>query len=54
MMSLEQKFKQAQFERDVAKMSREQAQEFLIHLHKLMLERDNCFKQILKQELLGG
>lgn len=49
-LSLEQQFNVRSFETQVNKMSREQAQEFLVKLYKQMLVRENMYKEFLKHE----
>lgn len=49
-LSLEQKFSIRSFETQVQKMSREQAQEFLVKLYEQMVIRENMYKEFLKHE----
>ncbi|AOX00243.1 MULTISPECIES: NblA/ycf18 family protein [Moorena] len=49
-LSLEQKFNLRSFESQVQKMSREQAQEFLIKLYEQMMMRETMYKEVLKHE----
>ncbi|MBD1804943.1 NblA/ycf18 family protein [Microcoleus sp. FACHB-SPT15] len=49
-LSLEQKFSIRSFETQVQKMSREQAQEFLIKLYEQMMMRETMYKEFLKHE----
>ncbi len=49
-LSLEQKFNLRTFESQVQKMSREQAQEFLIKLYEQMMMRETMYKEVLKHE----
>ncbi|NEO23371.1 MAG: NblA-related protein [Moorea sp. SIO1F2] len=49
-LSLEQKFNLRSFETQVQKMSREQAQEFLIKLYEQMMMRETMYKEVLKHE----
>ncbi|MDJ0705151.1 MAG: NblA/ycf18 family protein [Leptolyngbyaceae cyanobacterium MO_188.B28] len=49
-LSLEQKFNLRSFETQVQKMSREQAQEFLIKLYEQMMVRETLYKKCIKQE----
>lgn len=49
-LSLEQKFNIRSFETQVQKMSREQAQDFLIKLYEQMIIRDNMYKEFIKHE----
>ncbi|MCW6035618.1 NblA/ycf18 family protein [Spirulina subsalsa FACHB-351] len=48
--SLEQQFSIRSFEDQVKKMSREQAQDFLVKLYEQMLARENMYKEFLKHE----
>ncbi len=52
-LTIEQQFTHFSFERQVKQMSREQSQELLVILHKSMMLKDNCYKQILKSQYLG-
>lgn len=49
-LTLEQKFSLRSFETQVDKMSREQAQEFLVKLYEQMMMRETMYKQFLKHE----
>ncbi|MBP0020027.1 MAG: NblA/ycf18 family protein [Cyanobacteria bacterium SBLK] len=49
-LSLEQQFNIRSFEMQVQKMSREQAQEFLVKLYQQMLARENMYKEFIKHE----
>lgn len=49
-LSLEQQFNIRSFETQVEKMSREQAQEFLVQLYQQMIMRENMYKEFLKHE----
>lgn len=49
-LSLEQQFNIRSFENQVQKMSREQAQDFLVKLYGHMLARENMYKSFLKHE----
>jgi hypothetical protein len=49
-LSLEQKFNIRSFQTQVEKMSREQAQDFLIKLYEQMMVRENMYKEFLKHE----
>ena len=49
-LSLEQKFNIRSFETQVQKMSREQAQDFLIQLYEQMIIRENMYKEFIKHE----
>lgn len=49
-LSLEQQFSIRSFETQVEKMSREQAQEFLIKLYEQMLVRENMYKSFIKHQ----
>ncbi|MBC6473923.1 MAG: NblA/ycf18 family protein [Hormoscilla sp. GM102CHS1] len=49
-LSLEQQFSIRSFQSQVQKMSREQAQEFLVKLYEQMIVRENMYKQFLKYE----
>lgn len=50
-LSLEQQFRQRAFETLVSQMSREQAQEILIKLHKQMLLQEATYRNLLRQFL---
>jgi hypothetical protein len=49
-LSLEQQFQLRSFESQVAKMSREQAQQFLVKMYEQMMMRETMYKQFLKHE----
>jgi hypothetical protein len=49
-LSLEQEFSLRSFTDQVQQMSREQAQEFLLMLHKEMMVRETIYQQLLKHE----
>lgn len=49
-LSLEQQFNLRSFETQVAKMSREQAQDFLVKLYEQMMMRETMYKHFLKHE----
>lgn len=49
-LSLEQRFSIRSFESQVEKMSREQAQEFLVKLYEQMLMRENMYKDFIKHQ----
>lgn len=49
-LSLEQQFNIRSFETQVEKMSREQAQEFLVKLYEQMMVRDNMYKTFIKHQ----
>ncbi len=49
-LSLEQEFSIRAFADKVQRMSREQAQEFLLMLYKQMMIRETTYKQLLKHE----
>lgn len=49
-LSLEQQFNIRSFETQVQKMSREQAQEFLIKLYEQMIRKENMYKEFLKHQ----
>lgn len=49
-LSLEQEFNLRNFADQVQQMSREQAQDFLINLHKQMLLREKMYQHFLKHE----
>jgi hypothetical protein len=54
-LSLEQRFDIRSFEVQVQKMSREQAQEFLVKLYEQMLAKENMYKEFIKHEWgIGG
>ncbi len=49
-LSLEQKFNLRSFETQVERMSREQAQEFLVKLYEQMLVRETMYREFIKHE----
>lgn len=49
-LSLEQKFSLRSFETQVERMSREQAQHFLIKLYEQMMLREMMYKDFLKHQ----
>jgi len=49
-LTLEQQFALRSFESQVEKMSREQAQEFLVKLYEQMMMRETMYKEFLKHE----
>ncbi|MGF1523845.1 MAG: NblA/ycf18 family protein [Leptolyngbyaceae cyanobacterium] len=49
-LSLEQQFNLRSFETQVQKMSREQAQDFLVKLYGQMMMRETMYKKFLKHE----
>jgi Phycobilisome degradation protein nblA len=49
-LSLEQQFSLRSFETQVEKMSREQAQHFLIKLYEQMMLRETMYKHFLKHQ----
>ncbi|MDA0672337.1 MAG: NblA/ycf18 family protein [Cyanobacteria bacterium] len=49
-LSLEQQFSLRSFETQVQKMSREQAQDFLVKLYEQMMVRETMYKHFLKHE----
>lgn len=49
-LTLEQQFSLRSFESQVALMSREQAQEFLVKLYEQMLMRETMYRYFLKQQ----
>jgi hypothetical protein len=49
-LTLEQEFNLRRFEDQVRQMSRQQAQEFLIEQHRLMLVQKIMFQEILKHK----
>lgn len=50
-LSLEQQLRLRSFETQVQKMSREQAQDFLVKLYGQMLARENVYREMIKVEL---
>lgn len=49
-LTLEQQFSLRSFETQVERMSREQAQEFLVKLYEQMMLRESMYKHFIKQE----
>lgn len=49
-LTLEQEFSLRNFEGQVQKMSREQAQQFLIEQNRLMMVREILYQRLLKHE----
>lgn len=49
-LSLEQQFNLRSFETQVEKMTKEQAQDFLVKLYAEMLVRENLYKDTLKHQ----
>jgi outer membrane lipopolysaccharide assembly protein LptE/RlpB len=49
-LTLEQQFSIRSFETQVQKMSREQAQDFLVKLYEQMVLRENMYKHFLKHQ----
>ena len=49
-LSIEQQFSLRSFETQVEKMSREQAQQFLVKLYEQMMMRETMYKHFLKYE----
>ncbi len=49
-LTLEQEFSLRRFATQVERMSREQAQAFLVEQHRHMLVRETMYKELLKQE----
>ena len=49
-LSLEQQFNIRSFESQVQKMSREQAQDFLIKMYEQMIVRENMYKSFIKHQ----
>jgi hypothetical protein len=49
-LSLEQQFSLRSFETQVANMSREQAQDFLVKLYEQMIVRENMYKEFIKHQ----
>ena len=47
-LSIEQSFNLQVFKGQVALMSKEQAQKFLIEMYELQIEKDNAYKQLIK------
>lgn len=46
-LSIEQSFEFEVFKSNVKKLSREQAQEYLIEMYKLSIEKDNAYKALI-------
>jgi hypothetical protein len=49
-LTIEQQFQLKSFETQVEKMSRAQAQQFLVKLYEQMIIRETMYKQFLKHE----
>lgn len=49
-LSLSEEFQLKKFSNLVQRMSREQAQEFLIELHQQMMMKDKMYQHFIKQE----
>jgi len=49
-LSLEQQFSLRSFQTQVEKMSREQAQEFLVKLYEQMMLRETMYQEFIKHE----
>ncbi|MGC9502664.1 NblA/ycf18 family protein [Baaleninema sp.] len=49
-LTLEQQFSLRSFETQVAQMSREQAQQFLLQLYEQMMLREVTYKNLLKHQ----
>ena len=49
-LSLEQEFQLKSFADQVQRMSREQAQEFLIMIHRQMMIKEKMYQNFIKQE----
>jgi len=49
-LTLEQQFSVRSFESQVANMSREQAQDFLVKLYEQMIVRENMYKEFIKHQ----
>jgi len=49
-LSLEQQFNIRSFESQVARMSLDQAQEFLVQLYRQMVVRETMYKEFIKHE----
>lgn len=49
-LSLEQQFNIRSFETQVQRMSREQAQDFLVKLYEQMMVRENMYKEFIKHQ----
>lgn len=49
-LSLEQQFNVRSFQTQVERMSREQAQEFLIKLYEQMIVKENMYKEFIKHQ----
>jgi hypothetical protein len=52
-LNLEQQFRQRAFETLVEHMSLEQAQDFLVKLHKQMLVQEVTYRKLLRSSLFG-
>lgn len=49
-LTLEQEFNLRSFADIVAQMSREQAQEFLLQQHRIMMIRESMYRDLIKQQ----
>lgn len=49
-ITLDQELKLREFQLEVEKMSREQAQDFLMKVYRQMIVRENIYKEFLKKE----
>ena len=49
-LNIEQQFQIAAFKQQVAQMTLEQAQQFLIMLHEQMIIKEAAYKELLKHE----
>ena len=49
-LTLEQQFSLRQFSSSVEKMSREQAQAFLVKMYEQMMVRESMYKHFIKQQ----
>ncbi|MGF1477917.1 MAG: NblA/ycf18 family protein [Cyanophyceae cyanobacterium] len=49
-LTLEQQFNVRSFETQVKRMSREQAQDFLVKLYEQMMLRENMYKEFIKHQ----
>jgi hypothetical protein len=49
-LSLEQEFNLKHFSTQVERMSREQAQEFLVKMREQMMVQENLYRKLLKHE----
>ena len=50
-LSLEQQFSLSKYEREIAKLSQDQAQEFLIKVLHQMMVKDNVIRSLMKSAL---